>query len=56
MGHSDRYSMESYLEKPRDVERDAMDFYEKESRKGAGHFHTWIAHNKTGCDLVAATR
>ena len=35
LGHSDRRSTELYLEKLRDVERDAMDMYEKESRKVA---------------------
>ena len=35
LGHSDRRSTEIYLEKLRDVERDAMDIYEKESRKVA---------------------
>lgn len=33
LGHADRRSTEIYLEKLRDVERDAMDVYEKESRK-----------------------
>lgn len=35
LGHADRRSTEIYLEKLRDVERDAMDIYEKESRKVA---------------------
>ncbi|AMK10166.1 tyrosine-type recombinase/integrase [Pseudodesulfovibrio indicus] len=33
LGHADRRSTEIYLEKLRDVERDAMDVYERESRK-----------------------
>jgi integrase len=33
LGHADRRSTEIYLEKLRDVERDAMDIYERESRK-----------------------
>lgn len=33
LGHADRRSTEIYLEKLRDVERDAMDIYEKESRE-----------------------
>ncbi len=35
LGHADRKSTEIYLEKLRDVERDAMDVYEKESRNVA---------------------
>ena len=33
LGHADRRSTELYLEKLRDVERDAMDVYKRESRK-----------------------
>jgi len=33
LGHADRRSTEIYLEKLRDVERDAMDIYERESRR-----------------------
>ncbi|WP_319470672.1 tyrosine-type recombinase/integrase [uncultured Pseudodesulfovibrio sp.] len=36
LGHADRRSTEIYLERLRDVERDAMDVYERESRKDDG--------------------
>ena len=35
LGHAHRRSIEIYLEKLRDVEREAMDIYERESRKVA---------------------
>ncbi|MEF2231131.1 MAG: hypothetical protein V3571_09400 [Pseudodesulfovibrio sp.] len=33
LGHADRRSTEIYLEKLRDMERGAMDIYERESRR-----------------------
>ncbi len=44
LGHSDRRSTEIYLERLRDVERDAMDVYERESRRMMAKSHSDLTH------------